>query len=65
MVMGRTRVEKDFLLFSSRKGSLRAEEDNREALDGPPWTQQGRMCGTSQGQLGNAEQAKLKININY
>lgn len=63
MEMGRTWVEKDFLLFSSRKGSLRAGEDTRE--DGLPWTQQGRMCGTSQAQLGSTEQAKLKININY
>lgn len=63
-VMGRTWVEKDFLLLSSRKGSLRAGGETREAVDGP-WTQQCRMCGTSQGQLGSAEQAKLKININY
>lgn len=29
-------------------------------LEKTPWTQQGRMCGTSQGQLGSTEQAKLK-----
>lgn len=71
---GRPWVEKDLLLFSSSESSLRAggtrQAPGGTSLDrlttpGLGETQQGRMSGTSQGQLGRTEQTNLNYDINY